>query len=78
MGEFRLSTGVVDTSSTASDRAQLLSLSTALGELTERLTGVADRYAGTERDDVAIDLYEVERALRGADRRLQRLLQALR
>jgi len=53
-------------------------LSTALGELTERLTGVADRYAGTERDDVAIDLYEVERALRGADRRLQRLLQALR
>ena len=47
---------------------QLSSVSTALDELTERVTGIAESFSGTERDDVATSLFEVERALRSAGR----------
>jgi hypothetical protein len=56
------------------DRAALSSMTTALADLTERLTAMAESYSGTPREDVASDLFEVERALRTAARRLDRLL----
>ena len=52
---------------------ELSSLATALGELTARVTAIADTLAGTEADSVAVELYQVERALREALRRLERL-----
>ncbi|CAN5163718.1 hypothetical protein BH18ACT4_BH18ACT4_02180 [soil metagenome] len=60
-----------------SDRADLSSVATALDDLTTRVTEVADRYNGTARDDLAADLYEVERALRTAARRLARVVSDL-
>ena len=57
-----------------SDRAELSALATTLDDLTTRLTAVADRYQGTERGDVADGLYEVERSLLGASRKLDRVL----
>jgi hypothetical protein len=64
------------------DAAQLSSVATALEELTARVLAVAERReagAGTTgRDDaVAADLYEVERALRAASRRLAMVLDRL-
>jgi hypothetical protein len=56
------------------DRAVLSSVTTVLADLTERVTTMAEGYAGTPREDVASDLFEVERALRTAGRRLDRLL----
>ncbi|HLT15152.1 MAG TPA: hypothetical protein VK007_00500 [Acidimicrobiales bacterium] len=59
------------------DAAQLSSLSSALADLTERITALADGYQGSPREDVAADLYEVERHLQAADRRLRSLLTRL-
>jgi Mg2+ and Co2+ transporter CorA len=56
------------------DTAQLSSLSTALEDLTRRITELADQYQGSPREDVASDLYEIERQLVTATRRLQALL----
>jgi hypothetical protein len=56
------------------DTAHLSSLSTALGELTDRVTELADGYQGSPREDVAADLYEVERLLQAAHRRLGSLV----
>jgi hypothetical protein len=56
--------------------AELSSLATALDELTGRVTAIADDLSGSRRDDVAIELFEVERALMGARRRLARILDA--
>jgi hypothetical protein len=61
-----------------SDRAELSALATSLEELTTRLTGVADRHHGTPRQDVADSLYEVERSLLTASRKLDRVLRMLR
>ena len=54
--------------------AELSSLTTALEELTRRVTGMAERFAGDKKHDVASDLYAVERALTGAARRLGKLV----
>ena len=59
------------------DRAVLSSVTTVLADLTERVTAMAEGYAGTPREDVASDLFEVERALRTAARRLDRLLASM-
>jgi hypothetical protein len=59
------------------DRAVLSSVTTVLADLTERVTTMAEGYVGTPREDVASDLFEVERALRTAARRLERLLGAM-
>jgi hypothetical protein len=59
------------------DCAVLSSVTTVLADLTERVTSMAEGYAGTPREDVASDLFEVERALRTASRRLDRLLGAM-
>ena len=43
-------------------------------ELLKRVTEIADGLAGMERDVVGPDLYEVERSLRSAQRRLRRII----
>jgi hypothetical protein len=57
---------------------QLSSVSTALAELTARLGTIAEEQAGEHREDVANVLFEVERSLATAGRRLERLLSDLR
>jgi len=59
------------------DAAQLSSLCTALDDLTQRITSLADGYQGSPREDVASDLYDVERNLQAASRRLRTLLAKL-
>ena len=61
-------------SSMASPHAELSSLRTAVEELTKRVTDIADRCAADKQDDLASDLYKVERALEDAGRRLTRML----
>ena len=58
--------------------AQLSSVRTSLEDLTKRVTDVADGYKGTDRDDVAVELYEVERALLNAGRKLETVVRRLR
>jgi hypothetical protein len=58
------------------DRAQLASTASTLDELIRRVTAVADDLA-TEREDLATDLYEVERSLRTGSRRLAGVLRQL-
>jgi hypothetical protein len=61
-----------------SDRAELSALATTLDDLTRRITAAADRFAGTARVDVADSLYEVERSLLTAARKLDRVERSLR
>lgn len=63
--------------SLAADGAELSSLSSVIRDLAERVSEVARRYEGTDREDVSFELYEVERGLRGATRRLDRLTRSL-
>jgi hypothetical protein len=56
------------------DSAQVSSLTTSLGELVERVAGMAEGFDASPREDVAADLFEVERHLRTAHRRLAKLL----
>lgn len=58
----------------ALDTAQLSSLSTALDDLSKRVTDLADQFKVSPREDVAADLYEVERHLVAAGRRLRGVL----
>ena len=53
-------------------KAELSSLETAIRELTERITAAADELMGTPGEDGAIDLYDVERSLRTAQRRISK------
>jgi hypothetical protein len=59
------------------DAAQLSSLSSSLDDLAARITAMADALGSSPREDVAADLYEVERSLQAADRRLKALLHRL-
>jgi len=56
--------------------AQLASTASSLDELIERVTTAADDLAGA-REDLAADLYEVERSLRTGARRLATVLRRL-
>jgi hypothetical protein len=56
---------------------ELSSINTALEALTRRISGLADSMAGTERDDLASALFEVERSLQAAQRRLGKLVDSL-
>jgi hypothetical protein len=56
------------------DTARLSSLSSSLDDLTQRISTLADEHHGSPRDDVAADLYEIERHLQAASRRLHALL----
>jgi hypothetical protein len=58
----------------ALDTAQLSSLSTALDDLSKRVTDVAEQLQDSPREDVAADLYEVERHLAAAARGLMSVL----
>lgn len=55
------------------ERAELSSLSTALTEITRRVAGIAEQAATQKDDELSSELFAVERALRGAGRRLDRL-----
>ena len=62
----------------ASPQAELSSISTALEDLSRRVTAIAERTAGTDLDWLATDMYEGERALREARRRVDRSVARLR
>ena len=57
----------------SAERAELSSLSTALTEITRRVAGIAEQAAADKDDELSSELFAVERALRGAGRRLERL-----
>jgi hypothetical protein len=61
----------------AHDHAQLAALASSLDELTRRFTALADERASGPSSDVAAELYEIERALQQAARRLDRLVRDL-
>jgi len=56
---------------------QLSSVATALTEMTKRVTQIAEQLSGTERDDLAVVLFEVERSLNTASRRLDKVVAQL-
>lgn len=60
------------------ERARLLSLATSLDDITDRITATAEARAQVGDDATAADLYEVERTLRNANRRLARVVASLR
>ena len=57
--------------------AELSSLSTALDDLLKRITAIAERHAGTRDDQIAQELFAVERSLNQAGRRLAKLAESL-
>ena len=59
------------------DAAHLSSLSSSLSELTNRVTVLAEGFQGSARADVAADLFDVERNLKAANRRLAALVAKL-
>lgn len=64
--------------SAASPRAELASITTALDDLSHRVTAIAERSVGTNLDWLATDLFEAERALGQARRRLGKVGERLR
>lgn len=56
---------------------QLSSVATALEEITRRITDIAESLAGAQREDLAGELFEVERSLLAAGRRLAKVVDAL-
>ena len=54
-------------------RGELSSITSTLDELTRRVTALAEQARANEEDDLAAELFGVERALTGALRRLGRL-----
>jgi len=59
-----------------SNAAELSSLATALEEIAKRVTALADSYTAERREDLASELYAVERQLVNAVRRLGRAVDA--
>jgi len=57
---------------------ELSSVATALDELLDRVSAIADCVVGPEREAVTSELLEVERVLGTASRRLRRLIDANR
>jgi hypothetical protein len=58
--------------------AELSSLSSTLDELTRRVSALAEEAAAADQDDLATELFGIERALTGALRRLRKLVTAPR
>ena len=54
-----------------SDHADLSSIATQLDELAMRIAAIASRHDGTDREDVTVRLYELERSLASAGRRVR-------
>ena len=61
-----------------SPRAELSSITTALDDLAGRVTRIAESSTGTDLDWLATDLFEVERRLGEARRRLNTVVERLR
>lgn len=59
-----------------SSRAELAALATSLSDLVQRISAISDELTGAERDRLGQDLFEVERTLTAASRRLTRALDA--
>ncbi|HVF13252.1 MAG TPA: hypothetical protein VM942_01565 [Acidimicrobiales bacterium] len=57
---------------------ELSSITTALADITRRVTTIAERSLGTEVDWLSSTLFDVERALTDATRRLSSATTALR
>jgi hypothetical protein len=60
--------------SAVSARPELSSVATAIEELAQRVASIGEALTGDERDALRADLFEVERALGNASRRLSRAL----
>ncbi len=56
---------------------ELSSITTALSDITRQVTAIAEGLERTDRDDLAKELFEAERALLNAGRRLARVVDAL-
>lgn len=59
------------------DHAQLSSVATGLTEMIQRVSESADGMRQAGRDDLAGDLFEVERSLQAAARRLAALVRQI-
>lgn len=66
-----------DTARVEPDRAELSSTATSLGELLARVTASAEALHTSGDDALAAELFEVERSLRAAMRRLDAVLRRL-
>jgi hypothetical protein len=64
-------------SSPPSPAPELSSITTALADLTRRVTAIADRSQGTDQDWLSSTLFDVERSLKDAVRRLSSAATAL-
>jgi hypothetical protein len=62
---------------TASPGPELSSITTALGDITRRVTAIADQSQGTDLDWLSSTLFDVERSLLDATRRLSTATTAL-
>ena len=61
-----------------SSAADLASAASSLTQLIERVSGAVDSFAGSRDEDLSLGLMEVERSLKTASRRLERLVKELR
>jgi hypothetical protein len=61
----------------SSHHAALTSTASSLDDLIRRVTAAAEDLSGGRDDDVAADLYEVERSLRTGSRRLAAILRRI-
>ena len=60
------------------DLAKLSTIASALDELTERVTAMADRHSANTKDEsLATGLYDVERSLQAAARRLASVMRRM-
>jgi hypothetical protein len=55
------------------ETAELSSVATQLDQIMRRVTAMAEHATALHEDDVAAELFGVERALSGAQRRVERL-----
>jgi ElaB/YqjD/DUF883 family membrane-anchored ribosome-binding protein len=58
--------------------AELSSVATALDELLRRVSGIADEIAQSQQESLSSELYEVERTLSTAHRRLVKIVDGTR
>lgn len=63
--------------SPSSPGPELSSIATALGEITRRVTAIAERSVGSELDWLSSSLFDAERSLVDATRRLSAAVTAL-
>lgn len=61
----------------SSDRAELDSAATLIDELTKRVSTIADQREEDGDESTATDLYDVERALKAASRKLAAVVRHL-